>query len=395
MGPKTLPKPVAVKSVVKAPVKAAVKAPAKATVKAPTKAPDKAPTPAPSKDKKKKTTDLEPTGPSALDAGKAQLDAGIAVVGTAAASAAEAFQGLWGGLAWPAAEPPPEPKKKVKRPPDVTPALPPPRPAAAQVAAAVSIKKAAQYSPVSTDFMEVGDVPVVVDISGPRKRPPGKPPCTSAEDLRRESKVTPVAEEQEETLLVTKRDMFVNGPTVMKAIPFNELRQPSATLHPSVRPRQSPTDPRNTAIVSEIVDDPTLVTAGRGIDKVLESRQFIEAMKRNLGHGKTRPRVESTFVNPVVPDAPISPSQDHISTVAFLPSPTKACRRCGLYETACICETVDRVSRYRPPDSDPLSRLFNKLLSRGGGGDDDEGSAHTVGGARFARMGAAMRDEGG
>ena len=408
------PKPVAKKA---APAKEAPPAKAKAAAKpAPAKPTASKAATGDTKKKKAKKDDGDAEGGSSaltagraqldagLAAGRAQLDAGMAVFGSAANNASEAFQGIWGGFSWPGAATggPPAASANEKKKAD---------PASAPVKPAAPVKKAIPESPapdtskpVATSSSSGGffgfmgskgsKEPGTIDISKPRERAPGKPPVTSAEDLRKENQK--ITEEKDISSLVARRDNVVNFKPGQRIMEFNDLRPLPVRIHPSVAPRQDGDDPRNTAILSHIVSDPLLVTKNSGVDKVMQSRQFIDAMKRSVRSSRMRiddlSLSSSRYVQPVEPDRPISPMHDNISTVAFLPSPSSLCETCGLYVNACICETVKRMTRMQPPNRNILDRLLARMPGQDREDPDDEGTTtHSIKSVKVTSISERMR----
>lgn len=358
------------------------------------------------KKSKKDKKDVVDTGKEQFDAGlaagKAQLDAGIAAFGSVTAGATDALQGWWGGLSVPSIpgltsdpSPPPPPAKDSKKTATVAPPVVPPVKASPvpiakakaklvpEVQPAVVPEKTGgglfgmfrgQKNPTSKDS-ESGSI----DISLPRQRAPGKPPLASAEDLRKEmesSKSVPY--EKDESVLLAKRDHVVNSLPGKRHMEFNDLRPLPVQVHPSVAPRQTVDDPRNTAILSEIVQDPGLVTAGNAVDKVLQSRQFIEAMRRSVDSSKSAVENVKSSKMPIGPRRPISPMQDNISSVMFLPSPSGVCETCGLYTSSCICATLKRVAGYNAPDRNVLDRLFARMNIPQEDPDDERATVNSI-----------------
>lgn len=409
------PKPVAKKA---APVKAAPQAKPKVAEKvAPAKpTASKAAAGDIKKKKTKKAEDDAEGGSSALTAGRAQLDAGLAagraqldagmaVFGSAANNASETLQGLWGGFSWPGATASGPPvgsasdKKKAEPASATAKPAAPVKKAIPDPIAPVEKSKPAATAPSSGGFFgflgsKTSKEPGPIDISKPRERAPGKPPVTSAEDLRKENEK--IAEERDIATLIARRDDVVNVKPGQRVMEFNELRPSPVRIHPSVVPRQDGDDPRNTAILSHIVSDPLLVTKNSGVDKVMQSRQFIDAMKRSVRSSRVRidelSLSSSRYVQPVEPDRAISPMHDNISTIAFLPSPSNICETCGLYSTACICETVKRMTRIQPPNRNILDRLLARMPGQDQGDPDDEGTTtHSIKSVKVASITERMR----
>jgi hypothetical protein len=347
------------------------------------------------KEKKQKSDEpstLE-TGRAQLDAGlaagRAQLDAGVAAFGSAASNATEALQGWWGGLQIPnitgvaGNQQSDAPKKKNEKPTPAQPAAPvkasPVTPAPATTAMSSSAPPPSKGGYFGIFKSTKGSTPSEsgsVDITQPRQRAPGKPPCASVEELRKEmeqGKAVPV--DRDESVLIAKRDSLLKTHPGSRIMEFNELRPLSVKVHPSVAPRQMADDPRNTSIMSEIVGDPGLISKQSGVEKVFQSRQFIEAMRRSVNSSKTnsenRPIADSRYLKPIAPDRPLSPMQDHISTITFLPTPAAVCQKCGLYLSSCLCETLKQSSRYNPPNHDVLDRLLARM-NQGRDDPDDE-----------------------
>ena len=389
------PKPVVVKKTVPVkPAPVAKKAAPPVTPKAPAAKEKKS-----KKAKKEEDTSALDMGKAQLDAGlaagRAQLDAGVAALGAATAGASEALQGWWGGLTVPAI-----PSMEAIIPKATEPAKPAKKASPAPVAApkkAIPIVVAKKAPPVKaasapkltgTGFLGIfkgrsskSSESGSVDISQPRQRVPGKPPCTSAEDLRKEmTKAKPVIDEKDEAVLLARRDMVVNSQPGPKSMEFNQVRPLPVRIHPTVAPRQHEGDPRNSALISDVVDDPGVVTRQSGVDKVFQSRQFIEAMRRSVSNAKAVVKAPpvSRYIQPVSPDRPISPVQENTSTVAFLPAPSAICQNCGLYRSACFCETVRKHSLYRPPNRDVLDRLLARINQSQREDPDDEHASTNV-----------------
>ena len=356
------------------------------------------------KKSKKQKKDVVDTGKEQLDAGlaagKAQLDAGIAAFGSVTAGATDALQGWWGGLSVPSipgltsdpSPPPPPPPKDSKKTATVAPPVVPPVKASPVPIAKAKAKPAPEVQPVVVPEKTGGGLfgmfrgqknkdseSGAIDISLPRQRAPGKPPLASAEDLRKEmesSKFVPY--EKDESVLLARRDHVVNSLPGKHQMEFNDLRPLPVQVHPSVAPRQTVDDPRNTAILSEIVEDPGLVTAGNAVDKVLQSRQFIEAMRRSVDSSKAAAENVKSSKIPVGPRRPISPMQDNISSVMFLPSPSGVCETCGLYISSCICTTLKRVAGYNAPNRSILDRLFARMNIPQEDPDDERATVNSV-----------------
>jgi hypothetical protein len=393
------------KPVVKAPVKAApvVKKAAPKVVTKP--APKSAPVvekPKKEKKSKKDKKDVVDTGKEQLDAGlaagKAQIDAGMAALGSVAANASDAFQGWWGGINVPSipgltAETDPaaskENKKTVAAPSAPVKAAPvpvaQPKPIPAPQQPASTEKTGGMFSMFKSQkrtSTPKDSEKKIIDIGAPRQRPAGKPPLASAEDLRKEmAQAKTAACEKDESVLVAKRDLLVNAHPGNRQMEFNELRPLAVRVHPSVAPRQTEDDPRNTAILSDIVEDPGLVTQASGVEKVFQSRQFIEAMRRSVNSSKAgveNGKSPDRYIKPVVPDRPISPMQDNISSVMFLPSPSGICETCGLYTTSCICATVQRVSRNNAPNRNMLDRLLARMNPPRDDPDDERATTNSI-----------------
>ena len=399
MGPKPLPKTVPVKAptVAKKTVPAKAVPPATAKKVPPATAKNAVPAkPAPAEVKKKKVKkdddQLNATleaGRAQLDAslaaGRAQLDAGVAVLGSATANATEALQGMWSGLSWPTLPgggdaPPPAPEKKK---PVAAPAIKNPPPAKAlPIVKKAAVEKVVPPKAVSSGTRIFGGLfgssknseTGSIDISQPRKRVPGKPPCTSAEELRKES--MKIIDQKEETSLIAKRDLIVNAKNSSRVLEFSQVRPLGSLMHPSVTRRQMENDPRNTTMISEVALDPGLVTRGSYVDKVIESRQFVDVMKRSVNVARTRmediPSSSSRYLEPVEPDRPISPMQDNLATISFLPPTEGICEACGLYSQSCICETVKRITPYQRPNWNTLDRLLARVSNMNADDPDDE-----------------------
>lgn len=392
------PKPVLPKKTV--PVKAAPPTAAKKTVPpatakktVPVKA---APTEVKKKKVKKDDDKLNATlqaGRDQLDAGlaagRAQLDAGVAVLGSATANAAEALQGIWSGLSWPTLpgggvdSTPPALEDKKKKVVVAAPVIKNPPPAKAlPIVKKAAIEKTAPPKVVSSGTRMFGGLlgnsknseTGSVDISQPRKRVPGKPPCTSAEEVRNES--MKIIDQKEEISLIAKRDLIVNAKNSARVLEFSEVRPLGSRMHPSVTRRQMENDPRNTSMISEVALDPGLVTRGSFVDKVVESRQFVDVMKRSVNVARTRmvdiPSSSSRYLEPVEPDRPISPMQDNLATISFLPPTEGICEACGLYSQSCICETVKRITPYPRPYWNTLNRLLARVTNANAKDPDDE-----------------------
>ena len=198
---------------------------------------------------------------------------------------------------------------------------------------------------------------------GPRVPPkPDGPVLNSAADLRKAMENLRIGGFDDEPLN-KHRDLIVNnepGPIIME---FEKLRPPEERLHPQVAPRRASdgdgpvgADAAYYGALADVagMEDPLDFVERSGIDRVIHSRQFVEAMKQSLvnSKGAISPSNVLGDFHPTthVEGRPISPSQDNMKTIAFLPLRSNMCAACGLFSYACICYN----QKPQKPTWDPL-----------------------------------------
>ena len=415
----------------KAPVgfKAKPPPPKKTTIKAPPPPPVKPPEDPKAKKKKKKkeeesyagmvtnwfngidTTQYMGTANSYLESAKTA--AATAVTNYAPTS----IQGALGG-----AEPPAPPKPVPKQPPPVvtkqvvpTSGVPkksllgglfgvgkssdPIKKAAVVPPKAASVPKSTASIPGAI-FDETSDsgtaTPLIVKL-GPRIPPkPDGPVSKTAADLRKAMENVRIGGFDDEPLQ-KQRDLIVNnepGPLLME---FNKLRGPDERLHPQVAPRRASdgdqpvgADAAYYGALADVagMEDPLDFVERSGIERVIHSRQFVQAMKQSLSDSKggvARSHVLGDHYPPINTEGrPISPSQDNMQTVAFLPHSSNMCIRCGFFAYACIChDEKTRKASWNPLDASRRRREHATRRTSHGNSDspdnsEDEGSAPNI-----------------
>jgi len=338
----------------------------------------------------------------------AQASAQAAIYG---AQATEAMQGLLGGFNdWlGTANPPPKKSKKpvtaplkVSPDPVAPPAVIPKKPAMSVQKPVVSTKTLAgakafsiekKYDIIEPFQQPKEQAPPRDPNASPRQRPPGKPPVSSSQELRNE---TNVPTERDDELIVLKRDLIVNAVHPTPLMPFTTARKPITRLHPSVTPRQEGLSTEETALISDLVDDPISRRELSGVDKIIHSRQFIDAMRKSLERpkhqGDNLPRSERFSLPVPSGDRPISPVHENISTVAFLPLPYDMCRRCGLYQHSCVCSGILQISPALKLRRG-LQRSVDKVDSPDSVPSDDENTLESIPEKIYLRSGATFRGE--
>lgn len=220
------------------------------------------------------------------------------------------------------------------------------------------------------------EAPKVDPNATPRKRPPGPPLCMSSADLFKEAAMTRLV--RDEDAMMFRRENILHVEPISNGLEFTQLRKPSMKQHPRVLPRQvngagEDSLPGITSLMSEVSDDPFTVQEAHGIDKVIQSRQFILAMRMSLKVPDSPKKVSAKppppLQAPTGPIRPISPQQEHITTVSFLPTPFAVCETCGLYSHSCVCAIPPRRSRKIPVN--PLDKRKHHLRARTPASDDE------------------------
>lgn len=247
---------------------------------------------------------------------------------------------------------------------------------------------------------ESDEAPKVDPNATPRKRPPGPPPCMSSADLFKDAAMTGSA--RDEDAMMFRRENILNVEPISKGLEFTQLRKPSMKQHPRVLPRQvngagEDSLPGITSLMSEVSDDPFSVQEAHGIDKVMQSRQFILAMRMSLKVPDSPKKVSAKppppLKAPTGPIRPISPQQENITTVSFLPTPFSVCDTCGLYSHSCVCAIPPRRSRKIPVN--PLDKRKQHLRARTPA-SDDEGEINPIFRNTAPRTGSdRFSDDGG
>lgn len=208
--------------------------------------------------------------------------------------------------------------------------------------------------------------------SVPRKRPPGPPPCNSLAEVVAETERVPVP--LEEDALMARRDSMVRTDPISKGLPFDEIRTRIPPLHPSIIPR-SPRAEDASPLISALIDDPVRVGELHHVDQIIETRQFIDAMRKSLTHSpKKSPSTTNMFKQRRLNPRPISPMQENVTSVAFLPAPHRICVYCGLYLHACVCPTSPVRKNLVLPR--PLDKRKSPNLSSPG--SEDEGTINSI-----------------
>lgn len=227
--------------------------------------------------------------------------------------------------------------------------------------------------------------------ASPRQRPPGKPPAASAQELRNDSSVP--AEKDDELVLI-KRDLIVKSTAATPLMPFTLARKPITRLHPSVMPRHEGLSSEDTALISDVVEDPDFRKEATGVDKIIQSRQFIEAMRKSLEQSKAQINLSTN--SPRLPfhapggDRPISPMQENISSVAFLPLPYEMCRTCGFYRHSCVCSS-GRVPSQAQTLRRGLQRVVDRIDSPASVPSDEGEGVEAIPARVYLRPGASFR----
>lgn len=397
MAPKPVPKPTAKPAAPKAPVvplkKAAVPAKEIATKKASQK------------------QDVEEAAPAdALTQATAFGNAASAQAAVYGAQATEAVQGLFGGLNdWlGTAQTKPKEKKPVTAPLKIQPEppikLPPPKAATTimkKTSAPKVVMNAKKTAPpaekvdvVETILKQPGPPPPPKDPNAsPRQRPPGKPPVSSVKELRGE---TDVPAERDDEIMILKSELIVKSNPPTPLMPFLVPRKPQTRLHPSVTPRSEGLRSEETALISDLVDDPLRMKELSGVDKIIQSRQFIDAMRKSLALSKQEVKVHAKVNRSPMPslvgDRPISPVHDNITTVAFLPLPYDMCRNCGFYKQACVCSSRRNHSPLQKLRRG-LQRVVDKIDSPASVPSDDGNGLEFFPERIYRSTGAALRGD--
>ena len=240
-------------------------------------------------------------------------------------------------------------------------------------------------------FEEVSDpgttTPLIVKL-GPRVPPkPDGPVLNTAADLRKAMENIRIGGFDDEPL-TKRRDMIVNnepGPALME---FEKLRPPDDRLHPEVAPRRASdgdepvgADAAYYGALADVagMEDPLDFVERSGIERVIHSRQFVQAMRQSLTESKggvARSTVLGDTYPPVYMEGrPISPSQDNMNTVAFLPHRSNMCTGCGLFAYACIChDDKHNKASWNPLDASRRRRQQAKRRTSHGNGDSPENS---------------------
>ena len=212
-------------------------------------------------------------------------------------------------------------------------------------------KKVSAPKPIKPVSMSPSVVSLNFDIPAPelpplppRKRPAGLAVVSTLEELVREIPIS----KGEEDFLTLERDYIVKAACKHLPLPFTYVREPKTRLHPSVLPRKGITangdiDQDNPEEqITGLVDADTLFKKSN-IDKVIASKEFVDAMKR---HKKNTSLLDlratgghhSLPVPSMMNNRPLSPVQEPMSTsIPLWPHMHAICQQCGLYKKECIC----------------------------------------------------------
>jgi len=207
-------------------------------------------------------------------------------------------------------------------------------------------------------------------LLGERVAPkPEGPVARSAEELRKAMVSVRIGGFDDEPL-VKRRDEIVNRQTGPYLMTFDQNRIGSTRRHPQVAPRRSsdgdePVGEDQNEYLNALTDaacleDPMDFVGRTGIDRVVHSRQFVNAMKRSLSEARTvLPQATSFGEHVFVGDRPLSPTQEHISTIPFFPPRSKVCSRCGFFDYACVCH-VTRGAKVETGSFSPIEAYEHK-----------------------------------
>ena len=250
--------------------------------------------------------------------------------------------------------------------------------------------------------------PAVDPNASPRQRAPGRAPCASAAELRKEMEAGDDVEgELEEDAVLARRDHIVQAMASPHFMPFTDVRKPLSRLHPSVIPRKRGGEPidatRDTVevpvLADEVMEDPSAVGHLHGIDKVIQSRKFIQAMRESLKHPIKSPKGPLPRISEngrlVADGQAISPMQENITSVSFLPAPFAVCQVCGLYEHSCICRAVPTTKRVVPRRALSPVESSRSDDSEDSDNSDGEGPIGSISVSSAPRVGASLRSEDG
>ena len=151
---------------------------------------------------------------------------------------------------------------------------------------------------------------------------------------------------------------------------FEKLRPPDERLHPQVAPRRASDGDEpvgaDAAYYGVLADAVTLPICVDVIDPDIElaltlaicPAVIVPVMSESKNGFRPASVLGDDDFHPQtnMDGRPISPSQDNMKTVAFLPPRSNMCRDCGLFDYACICHSS---KQHRPP-WDPLEASMRR-----------------------------------
>jgi hypothetical protein len=180
-----------------------------------------------------------------------------------------------------------------------------------------------------TEDTPASAAPSVPIVRVPPKRPP---PAKSSAEV---SAATEMLLGEEDAILAHRNYVVEQqSKTFCPMPPMDNLKLPPVRRHPSVAARRS-SDGDTAMGVTKLagVDDPFDFAYQHEIDRVIASREFLDAVKRAQGS------VVPSGGDPGEPimdlSRPFSPALDNTSTVMYLPHAT--CLHCGFFRHSCIC----------------------------------------------------------
>ncbi len=142
----------------------------------------------------------------------------------------------------------------------------------------------------------------------------------------------------DEDVIIARRDQVVQEGNNHLIMPGWDVPGHVSSLHPAVQARHSSDGDAAMGSVGLLeaagVESPYDLAFNSGVDKIIASRQFLQAVK----NGRDDTRVSEEVVKREVPLRNVfAPSLDNTGTVCYLPPARRTCAHCGFFKDCCIC----------------------------------------------------------